>query len=491
MDSEIIEIWVDEVNSCYPSKYDHITPIFSDFLPTYAQEEDHYHNMSSPPKRQRTEDSFNYREAVDQNQDLQTTPRPDRAQQIPLRSVDNRHASDPPSLDTSSSTDSSSAYMAALALKSSRPVFPIPTTRQYAQTESSATRSRSSSPSKHYQKTASLLNLERPVRFVKVDSLKKSLGREIHTLLQELAAASNCEGIFPAALRTCPDFDDEDIRPFMWQPANPSSEPGQENDPEAHNEYAHLQDFKNRSLDSSNRGRSEAAWNCRVHDPLLYHLTSTLPFIDVEPITSARIETSFRPPLQNPSGRGNASGDVFETSPTKTIPAASSVHKMVDFALVLQPDEELQCLVDQFLSTQPMGYNTINQTKYEPLRSRPAPICIETKTVSGTLESANVQLGVWVAAWHERIRSIMMSKSISEKIITVPVVQVIDDVWTVLFAVDTGSEIQLLHRNLRIGDTSTISGVYQLRAAIAALSKWMKNVFEPWIKDLLRRVTTP
>ncbi|KAJ4253974.1 hypothetical protein NW762_010375 [Fusarium torreyae] len=484
MDSEIVGIWVDEVNSCYPSQYNDITPIFTDFPPLDVRE-DHYHSMSSPPKRQRTEDTFNYRDVTDQNQDLQTTPRPDRAQQIPLRSVGNHNVSDPPGLDTSSSTDSSSAYMAALALKSSRPVFPIPTTRQYAQTESSATRSRSSSPSKHYQKTASLLNLERPVRFVKVDSLKKSLGQEIHALLQELSAVSNCEAIFPVALRTCPDFDDEDIRPFMWQSGGPSSEPGKNSEAEALNEYARLEDFKNRSLDSSNRGRSEAAWNCRVHDPLLYHFTSTLPSVDVEPVTSARIETPFRPPLRN------ASGDVFETSPTRTIPAASSVHKMVDFALVLQPDDELEHLIDRFLSSQSMGYNTINQTKYEPLRCRPAPICIETKTVSGTLESANVQLGVWVAAWHERIRNIMAIEGIYEKIITVPVIQVIDDVWTVLFAVDTGSEIQFLHRNLRIGDTSTISGVYQLRAAIAALSKWMKDVFEPWIKDLLRRVTTP
>jgi hypothetical protein len=44
---------------------------------------------------------------------------------------------------------------------------------------------------------------------------------------------------------------------------------------------------------------------------------------------------------------------------------------------------------------------------YEPLRRCPAPVFIETKMSTGNSEDAKVQLGVWIAAYHQRLRSIM------------------------------------------------------------------------------------
>lgn len=67
---------------------------------------------------------------------------------------------------------------------------------------------------------------------------------------------------------------------------------------------------------------------------------------------------------------------------------------MVNFTLVVHPSSVLQTLIDQFLKGEPWETQSINQTRYELLRTRPAPIFIETRTVSGTKENANVQLGI-------------------------------------------------------------------------------------------------
>ncbi|KAI8663151.1 hypothetical protein NCS57_00915000 [Fusarium keratoplasticum] len=176
--------------------------------------------------------------------------------------------------------------------------------------------------------------------------------------------------------------------------------------------------------------------------------------------------------------------DTARTSP-------SSVHKLVDFALVLRPGSELQNLIQTFLWKQSSKTSTINQPSYEPLRTRPAPIFVETKTASGNMDTANAQRGIWVAAWHQRLRSIIDLGGGTKRVITVPVIKVVGSVWTLLFVTDAGPEIHLLDGDFRIGDTSMIVGIYQLKAAMPALAVWVKKTFEPWISSLLTRVNGP
>ncbi|KAK7217852.1 hypothetical protein V2G26_005855 [Clonostachys chloroleuca] len=114
---------------------------------------------------------------------------------------------------------------------------------------------------------------------------------------------------------------------------------------------------------------------------------------------------------------------------------------MADFAVVLRPKEELQNFIDTFLDNQPYTTPTVNQTIYEPLRTRPAPIFIETKMPSGNMDTANVQLGIWVAVWHQRVRSIIALGGGSDKVITIPVIQIVASVWTLMFVLDAGTEI--------------------------------------------------
>ncbi|PWI65083.1 hypothetical protein PCL_07382 [Purpureocillium lilacinum] len=48
---------------------------------------------------------------------------------------------------------------------------------------------------------------------------------------------------------------------------------------------------------------------------------------------------------------------------------------------------------------------------------------------------------------------------------------------------------QILDANVRIGDTDSILGVYQLQAAISALADWTRETFAPWLTGVLSRAT--
>ncbi|EEU34624.1 uncharacterized protein NECHADRAFT_82331 [Fusarium vanettenii 77-13-4] len=444
-------------------------------------------DMSSPSKRQRTGDDPS---------DLY--PDPDRTPRRP-RQLISRHDNDgdvfhvlaPEAIVSPGSSSSFTVILATRAAFSSLAIPPLAQT----ETSHSTTQSRGSSPSKRFRKMASLLDLVRPVRFVKEANFGSALPDDARALLEALSAVEAKEEILPAALRGHLDFQDTRIRSFMWNSnANPSVD-----DRAAHETHDRLRAIVDDSISCSNLHRSEAAWNCLVHTPLLRQATGTFPFLEVEPITSAHIKPAFRPlPATGdeiPPQRSNASisdmSSVSEHSMGTTRTSPSSVHKMVDFALVLRPENELQNLIQTFLSKQPSKTSTINQTSYEPLRTRPAPIFIETKTASGNMDTANAQLGIWVAAWHQRLRSIIDLGGGTERIVTVPVIQVVGSVWTLLFVTDAGSEIHLLDGDFRIGDTSTIVGIYQLQAAMSALAVWVKETFEPWISSLLARVNGP
>ncbi|KAJ6439062.1 serine/threonine-protein phosphatase 2A activator 2 [Purpureocillium lavendulum] len=327
---------------------------------------------------------------------------------------------------------------------------------------------------------------------MKASDLGSVLPGDAQQLFEVLSAVEAKVEILPATLRGASEFRAARIRDFMWK----SDEEDRSLTCETiSGNHARFRDVVNDSIASSNLHRSEAAWNNLVHTPLLRHATSLFDFLQVEPITSARIMPAFRPLSKTGnqslsssiSSASSMSEQDLGTPQTRSGSVASSVHKMVDFALVLQPKEGLQKLIDTFLDTQPQTTATINQTIYEPLRTRPAPIFIETKTSLGNIDAANVQLGVWVAAWHERMRSILSLAVISSKIITIPVIQVVGSVWTVMFVKDTDAEIQILDTNFRIGDTDSILGVYQLQAAISALADWTRATFEPWLTGVLRQ----
>jgi hypothetical protein len=65
-------------------------------------------------------------------------------------------------------------------------------------------------------------------------------------------------------------------------------------------------------------------------------------------------------------------------------------------------------------------------------------ISVEVK-VNGTEEEARVQIGIWLSAWHERVGQ--LGEDEGHRVITLPVIIVLNHYWHLYFAVDKGSHI--------------------------------------------------
>ncbi|KPM37983.1 hypothetical protein AK830_g8584 [Neonectria ditissima] len=347
----------------------------------------------------------------------------------------------------------------------------------------SPSKRRRQSPSKRRQTMASLAQLKRPIKLVNPEDMITALPNDAHGLYYNLLAVSSKSAILPNALQKLMNpAVARQVLPFMWQ----TDDKPQEQDEVLARGYSDMLDILQEAKDATRYNKGESAWNGQVHYPLLKLALSSFASVKAETITNAHIFKPFRPEDHDGWG-GSASSSVASSQSSLGDDHGSveptSVHKMIDFALLLLPDQPLQVAIDTVLQQQ---YCTINQTTYEALRTRPAPVFVETKVSTGNMASSNVQLAVWTAAWHERLRAIRTDR----RIITVPLIQVYGNVWQVLFAVDNGDDLLLLDESMRIGDTSTITGLYQLRAALAVIARWMDGDFRDWITKFLTDANT-
>ncbi|CVL07405.1 uncharacterized protein FMAN_14339 [Fusarium mangiferae] len=202
-----------------------------------------------------------------------------------------------------------------------------------------------------------------------------------------------------------------------------------------------------------------------------------------EDIRSARIASKFRPCVVTIDDNASVSSASSNTSASRSH-TVKSVHEMIDFALVLKPDQELASIIEQYtkLSTD----RTVNQTTYSPLKIRAVPVFIKTKMTSAKIETSDAQLGVWIAAWHESLYSIMVCGGNHERIITVPLIQVLKGTWTVMFSVDGENELKIVDGGqAMIGNSNSLMGMYQLQAAFKAITQWMEEPLKGWITRIL------
>ncbi|KAM3509510.1 hypothetical protein MY11210_006281 [Beauveria gryllotalpidicola] len=213
--------------------------------------------------------------------------------------------------------------------------------------------------------------------------------------------------------------------------------------------------------------------------PLLEHATLHIPHLEVELIiTSAQI----MPALPPPAGFGRAGPRCRH-------------QKLAPLAAAYRSTESIY-LPRQHAVSPPSQRRGASLGRSSRSTRRATSRCVRslrrvfivTKTTSGTQDSANVQLGIWVAAWYERMRTVAEQAGIEERLLlTLPVIQVVGGVWSVLLIVDGGTHIHVLDDDCRIGNTNNIVGIYQLQASIAALGRWVEETFTPWFTDLLTR----
>ncbi|KAK2666918.1 hypothetical protein RAB80_017339 [Fusarium oxysporum f. sp. vasinfectum] len=215
---------------------------------------------------------------------------------------------------------------------------------------------------------------------------------------------------------------------------------------------------------------SEAAWNVEVQGPLLELALEPFPSLSRDILTQARISRPFVPEMKA------ASHYDF----TRT--------KMIDWGIRLHPSQSTTARIQEILLPLPENQRSINQSTYGPVRFDPIAVSIETKTANGGAEEARLQLGVWVAAWHQRIRTLMRP---NQAIVTLPLILVLEHKWQLLFACDRGSHIDIVE-SVDIGDTKGLMGMYTVLSVLRTLASWVQSEYATWFENFVNsRVPSP
>ena len=225
--------------------------------------------------------------------------------------------------------------------------------------------------------------------------------------------------------------------------------------------------------------KPEAAWNSEVHSSLLrlalegYWAAKEVWYED---ITQARITNKSLVPWN--------------------ITLGAMQSKMVDYAIVINPSREfsgepctsLHNRIIERLRRQG-GDAGINQTLAEWVRFKPIAINIETKKGAVSEVEGHVQLGTWLTAQYSRLRQLcgmekdMRGRYINQVVMpSFPVLFAQGQRWLMMIACIRENDRIDLIRELYLGETGSVAGVYQLIAAIRRLAQWVRNDYRPWFE---------
>ena len=213
----------------------------------------------------------------------------------------------------------------------------------------------------------------------------------------------------------------------------------------------------------------ESSWNSEVHSRIL-----RLAFeghwkereIWYEDITSAKISNRSLLPW-------NISTGAMQS-------------KMVDYAIVIKPSRDFsidasQCLHSRIIEKlrPEKGGASINQTASEWVRFKIIAVNIETKRGAVDEDKAHVQLGTWITAQFARLRQLT---SFDTELPSLPVLSVQGKRWLLMIAsMKANGRIDMIE-DLMLGETGSVTGVYQVMAALRRLAQWVNDKYRPWFE---------
>ncbi|KAF5018793.1 hypothetical protein F66182_9211 [Fusarium sp. NRRL 66182] len=293
---------------------------------------------------------------------------------------------------------------------------------------SRASTNRSASPVKR----STLELLKKPLRYVPIeDDPTEQLPDDIASLFDNIISITlHREKFLPSSLR--PELAALHrkgmIRPGWYFDVD---------DDEATNRYRSeltaLCNFQEAAKTCKSEEAAEATWNLEVHAPLLKLAFDPFPSLRRDLLTAARISKPFLPEMQ--------AATMYDYTRAK----------MVDLGVRICPPSDVTQTIQQALISLPDNQRCINQTVYGPVRKDPIAMVIETKIAAGDLEEARLQLGIWVASWHQRIKMLVgasSTRAAAAPIVTLPLIIVMEHKWRLLFACDRQDRIVSVSRVL-------------------------------------------
>ena len=332
-----------------------------------------------------------------------------------------------------------------------------------------------SSPSRGNSPTKTDLQLsDIPVDWVEFSMKGVIVPDSARSLLKDLKRIGNGYRVIPHVVKTKAsrsmaeengDLEEEDI---ITRFAAPETQ-GDKVDPHPEEVFDDVIKIMKASTDCRKDDVAEPGWNSAVHYPLLklaltgYWRSKGIWFQDV---STARIsDSSLLPSIYAKSKKVQS--------------------KMVDYAMVIQPsmgNPMVEAPMAQRIrkKLREAGSFSINHTDARYVRFTPIGLSIESKRRAIGADTSTTQLGTWVSAHITKLRQLLDNKN--TEIPPLPLIMIQGDDWKFMIAHEVRGERIMIYRSLRLGETESILGTYQLLGALKRIAKWIDEELRAWFE---------
>ncbi|KAI4111322.1 MAG: hypothetical protein LQ345_006822 [Seirophora villosa] len=210
---------------------------------------------------------------------------------------------------------------------------------------------------------------------------------------------------------------------------------------------------------------AEASWNAEVHCRILREA----------------LQGQWR--SKNVWYRDITTAKIFDKELLPKIPGLSAKSKLVDFAIMMRPQESsvLEDAIERKCSSMPS--KTINQTDASYIRNKPVAISMEVKRPAGNEDVATVELQTWVTAHYNMLKVLLYPNNApgTFELPVLPLIQVHGHMWNLWIAEYKNAKNEIIiHRRVSLGSTDRIVGIYQIIASVQRLAQWVAEEYQPW-----------
>lgn len=157
----------------------------------------------------------------------------------------------------------------------------------------------------------------------------------------------------------------------------------------------------------------------------------------------------------------------------RTVSGLSAKIELVDFAIIVRPQESspLEDALEKECTSMPR--KTINQTDASYIRNKPIAISMKVNRHAGHEDVSMVELQTWVTAHYSMLKVLLSSNNALGKVElpVLPLIQVQGHMWNLWIAEFQNSKNQIIiHRRISLGSTDTIVGIDQIIASVQRLA---------------------